>query len=107
MNRMLSMYSLTLLNTQPNQLVSFPKHPDHNFFIWANPDFLVHRFDEGLRSFQIKYSTKEYMERPFDQYGTDEFEDMSHVDAKIDDLPPAKPLAEHDPEQSLRLSLSS
>lgn len=59
---MLSMYSSTLLNAQPNQLVSFPRHPDHNLFIWANPDLLVHRFDDGLRSFQIKYSAEEYME---------------------------------------------
>lgn len=31
--RMHSMYSPTLLNTYPYQLVRFSRHPDHNFFI--------------------------------------------------------------------------
>lgn len=49
-DRMYQMYFATLLNTRPNQLVNFPKHPDLNFFGWANPDYIVHRYEEGLRS---------------------------------------------------------
>ena len=33
LDRMYRIYSPTLLNTHPNQLVSFPRHSDHNFFI--------------------------------------------------------------------------
>lgn len=102
MTQMLDMYSPTLLNTQPSQLVSFPRYPDHNFFIWANPDLIVHRFDKGRRSFQINYSTEEYMERAFNQYSTNELKDLSHVDASVDDLPPAIPLAEHGPDHCPR-----
>lgn len=97
LTRMLDMYSPTLLNTTPYKLGSFPKYPDHNFFIWANPDFIVHRFDEGLRSWQVKYSTEEHMDEPLDQYDTNDFEELSHIDVRVDDLPLAIFLAEHAP----------
>ena len=100
------MYSPTLLNTTPNQLVSILKNPDHNFRIWANPDLIVHKFDKGLKSFQIKYSSEEYMERPFYQYGSMELEDLSHIDVSVDDFPLVEPIAEHGPVQNPRLSLS-
>ena len=96
--RMLSMYSPTLLETIPNKLVSFPQHTDHNFFIWANPDFIVHKYDSGLKSWQIKYSAEEHMDEYIDQYGMNEFKDLSHIDLRIDDLPLATSLAE--PEQT-------
>ena len=101
------MYSPTLLNTTPHQLVSFPKNPDHNFYIWANPDLIVHRFDKGPRSWQVKYSTEEHMDKPLDQYGTNELEDFSHIDVRVEDLPLAIPLAEHGPDQSPWSSLPS
>lgn len=68
--RMLSMYSPTLLVSIPNQLVSFPRLTEHNFFIWANPDFIVHKYDSGLKSWEIKYSAEEHMDEYIDQYGT-------------------------------------
>ena len=71
---MLSMYSPTLLETIPNKLISFPHHPDHNFFVWANPDLVVHKYDSGLKSWHVKYSVKERMEEYLDQYGTNELE---------------------------------
>lgn len=42
LDRMYSMYSRTLLNTRLNQLISFLGHPDHNFFVRANPDYILH-----------------------------------------------------------------
>lgn len=80
------MYSPTLLNTCPNQLVSFPRHPDHNFFIWANPDYIVHRYEEGLKSWQIMYSSTEHTEEYLNQYGTNECKDFSNLVISIDDL---------------------
>lgn len=59
---MLSMYSPTLLKTIPNKLISFPHHPDHNFFVWANPDLVVHKYDSVLKSWQVKYSAEEHMD---------------------------------------------
>ena len=50
-NRMLSMYSPTMLRTQPSQLINFPHYLDNHFFIWPNPDLLVHRFYSCLQSF--------------------------------------------------------
>ena len=41
---MYNMYSPTLLGTCRNRLVSCPWLADHNFFIWANPDLIVHRY---------------------------------------------------------------
>lgn len=58
----LSMYSPTLLASTPDQLVSCSWLTDHNFFVWANPDFIVHRHDSGLKSWQIKFSTKEHVD---------------------------------------------
>ena len=95
--RMLSMYSPTLLASIPNKLVSFPRHTDHNFFIWANPDFVVHKYDSGLKSWQIKYSVEEHMDEYIDQYGTNELIDLSHIDLRVDDLPLATPLVEPEP----------
>ena len=96
LTRMLSMYSPTLLDSTPNQLVNFPNHPDHNFFIWANPNLIVHRFDKGLKSWQIKYSAEEHMDEFLGQYGTNELEDLSYIDTRVDALLPATPLAEHE-----------
>lgn len=95
--RMLSMYSPTLLGTIPNRLISFPHHPDHNFFIWANPDFVVHKYDSGLKSWQVKYSAEEHMEEYLDQNGTNEFEYFSHLDLRIEDLAQTTTLAELEP----------
>ena len=36
-------WSPTLLRTEPNMLIDFPKNPDFNFMTWANVDFVVHR----------------------------------------------------------------
>ena len=85
--RLHNMYSPTLLNTRPNQLVSFPRHPDHNFFIWANPDYIVHRHEEGLRCWQIMYSSTEHTEEYLYQYRTNENKDLSNLTINIDDLP--------------------
>ena len=117
LDRMYNMYSPTFLNVCPNQLVSFPRHPDHNFFIWANPDNIVHRYDEGLRSWQIMYSSFEYIEEYIDRYGTNMYKDFSHLAISIDDLPSPilvpKPGLDHNPvpepdiDSTSRLSLSS
>lgn len=56
LDRMYSMYSPTLLDTRPNRQICFPRHPDHNFFIWGNPDNIVHRNDARLKSLQVMYS---------------------------------------------------
>ena len=111
------MYSPTLLNTRPNQLINFPRHPDHNFFIWANPDLIVHRYDEGLRSWQIMYSTAEHTEEYLNQYGTNEYKDLSHLTISIDDLPSTvfvpepdlepNSVSEPDTDSASRLLLSS
>ena len=95
--RMLSMYSSTPLETIPNKLVSFPRHTDHNFFVWANPDFIVHKHDSGLKSWKIKFSAEEYMDEYIEQYGMNEIIDLSHIDLRIDDLPLATPLVEPEP----------
>ena len=70
MTRMYDIYSPTLLKSMPNQLIAFPKNPDHNFFIWANPDLIVHRFGKCLKSWQVKISTEEHMDEYLDQYGS-------------------------------------
>lgn len=94
--RMHNMYSLNMLNTRLNQLVSFLRHSDHNFFIWANPDLIVHRYDEGLRSWQIKYSTAEHTEEYLNQYGTNEYKDLSHLTISVDNPPSTMFVSEHD-----------
>lgn len=47
------------------------------------------------------------MDEFLDQYDTNELEDFSRIDTRIEDLPSAMPLAEPDPEQNLRSSLPS
>ena len=84
---MYSMYSPTLLNTRPNKLISFPGHPDHNFFIWANPDLIVHRYEEGLKSWQIMYSSYEHTNEYLSQYEKNEYKDLSGLTISVDDLP--------------------
>ena len=73
---MYNMYSPTLLGTCRNQLVSCPWLADHNFFIWANPDLIVHRYEEGLKSWQIMYSSYEHTNEYLDQYGTNQYKDF-------------------------------
>lgn len=106
-NRMLNMYSPTLLETILNKLIRFPNHPDHNFFVWTNPHFVVHRYDSGLKSWQIKYSDEEHMDEFLDKYGTNELEDISCIDTRVEDLPYIMPLGEPNPEQNLRPSSPS
>ena len=91
---MYNMYSPTFLKSTPNQLISFPRHVGFNFFIWANPDNIVHRYDRGLKSWQTKISTEEHMNEPIDQYGSNELEDFSHLDPRIENLPLALPIFE-------------
>lgn len=81
--RMLSMYSPTLLNTTSHQQVYFPRTPDHNFYIWANPDPIVHSFEEGLKSWKTMHSSYECVEMSLDLYGLNEFVDLSHIDPRI------------------------
>ena len=50
LDRMYNMYSPTLLDTRRDCLVYFPRNPDHNFYIWGDPDSIVHRNDAGLKS---------------------------------------------------------
>ena len=87
--RLYKMYSPTLLRACRNQLVSCPWLADHNFFIWANPDLIVHRYEEGLKSWQIMYSSYEITDYYLDQYGTNEYEDFSSLNPSVGDLPPA------------------
>ena len=112
---MYSKYSPTLLNTRLNQLISFPGYPDHNFFIWANPDLIVHRYEEGLKSWQIMYSSYEHTDEYLSQYGTNEYKDFSSLTISVDDLPStilepdleSYPLSEPDPASALRVLPSS
>lgn len=53
LDRMYSMYSPTLIDTHPNRLIYFPRNPDHSFYIWGNPDNIVHRNDAV--SFTVTY----------------------------------------------------
>ena len=85
---MYNMYSPTLLGTCRNQLVSCPWLADHNFFILANPDLIVHRYEEGLKSWQIMYSSYEVTDNYLDQYGTNEYKDFSNLTISVDDFPP-------------------
>ena len=81
------MYSPTLLGTCRNQLVSFPWLAYHNLFIWANPNLIVHRYDKGLKSWQVMYSSYEVMDNYLDQYGTNEYKDLSNITISVDDFP--------------------
>ena len=96
-DRMYNMYSPTLLDTRPNHLVYFPRNIDHNFYIWGNPDNIVHRNDTGLKSWQIMYSCYEITEEYLNQYGTNMYKDLSNLTSSIDELP----LAILDPEPNL------
>ena len=86
-DRMYKMYSPTLLGTCRNQLVSCPWLADHNLFIWANPDLIVHRYDQGLKSWQVMYSSFEVMDDYLDQYGTNEYKDLSNLTISVDYFP--------------------
>lgn len=94
LSRILGMYSPSFLRKTPNKLVSFPNNPDHNFIIRASPDLLVHRYDSGLKSWQVKYSTEEHMDDYLEQYGTNDLEDFSHLDPRVEDLVSTSILAE-------------
>ena len=65
---------------------SCPWLPDHNLFIWANPDLIVHRYDSGLKSWQVMYSSYEIMDEYLDQYGTNEYKDFSNLTISVDDF---------------------
>ena len=86
---MYEIYSPNLLNTRPNQLVSCPKHPDLNFFRWANPDNILHRYEEGLRSWQVMYSSTELTDDSLDQYWTNmnKYKDFCHLTVTSNDFP--------------------
>lgn len=94
---MLSMCSPTLLETIPNKFVSFPRHTDYNFFVRANPDYIVHKYNSDLKRWQIKFSSEEHMEEYIYQYDTNELIDLSYIGLRIDDLPLATPLVEPEP----------
>ena len=96
LDRMYNMYSPTLLDIRPNCLVYFPRNPDHSFYIWGNPDYIVHRNDAGLKSWQIMYSYYEITEEYLDQYGTNMYKDLSNLTSSIDELPLAILEAEPD-----------
>ena len=55
LDRMYNMYSPTLLDTRRDRLRYFPRNPDHSFYIWGNPDNIVHRNDAGLKIWQVMY----------------------------------------------------
>ena len=97
LDRMYSMYSPTLLDTRPNRLIYFPRNPDHSFYIWRNPDYIIHRNDAGLKSWQIMYNCFEHIEEYLDQYGTNLYKDLSLLNFSIDDLRPATPITDPGP----------
>ena len=84
LDRMYSMYSPTLLDTRPDRLIYFPRNPDHNFYIWGNPDNIVHRNNAGLKSWKIMYSCYEITDEYLDQYGTNLYRDLSRLTSSID-----------------------
>ena len=49
----------------------------------------MHRYEEGLKSWQIMYSSYEITDYYLDQYGTNEYEDFSSLNPSVGDLPPA------------------
>ena len=89
LDRMYSMYSPTLLDTRRDRLVFFPRNPDHSFRIWGNPDNIVHRYDAGLKRWQVMYSCYEIYEEYLNQYGSNMSKDLTHLTSSIDELPPA------------------
>ena len=70
LDRMYNMYSPTLLDTRQDRLIYFPRNPDYSFYIWWNPDSIVHRNDAGLKRWQVMYSCYEIYDEFLDQYGT-------------------------------------
>ena len=87
LDRMYSMYSPTLLDTRRDRLIYFPRNPDHSFYIWGDPDSIVHRNDAGLKSWQVMYSCYKTSDEFLDQYGTNRYRDLSHLTSSIDELP--------------------
>ena len=87
LDRMYNMYSPTLLDTRRDQLIYFPRNPDHIFYIWGNPDHIVHRNDAGLKSWQVMYSCCEITDEYVDQYGTNVYRDLSDLTFSLSDLP--------------------
>ena len=87
LDRMYCMYSPTLLDTRRDRLIYFPRNPDHSFYIWGNPDSIVHRNDAGVKSWQVMYSCYEISEEYLDQYGTNIYRDLSHLTSSVDELP--------------------
>ena len=114
---MYNMYSPTLLDTRPNRLICFLRHLDRNFYVWGDPDNIVHRNDAGLKSWKIMYSCYEHIEEYLSQYGTNEYKDFTNLTISIDDLPStilepepgleSQPLSEPDLDSASRLSPSS
>ena len=86
LDRMYNMYSPTLLDTRRDQLIFFPRNPDHSFYIWGNPDNIVHRNDTGLKSWQVMYSSYEVSDEFVDQYGTNVYRDLSNLTFSLSDL---------------------
>lgn len=99
-------WSPTLLHTKPNLLMDFPDNPDFNFITWANVDFIVHRNNSLLKSFQIMYSLNECWEWAGYQYGTNDYRDFSNLSPSIECLPPIA-TSELSPEHRPRLTLPS
>ena len=89
LDRMYNMYSPTLLDTRRDRLIYFPRNPDHSFYVWRNPDQIVHRNDAGLKRWQIMYSCHEIYEGYLNQYGSNQPLDMSQLTSSIEELPPA------------------
>ena len=66
---MYKMYSQTLRDTRRDRLIYFPRNPDRSFYIWGDPDSIVHRNDAGLKSWQVMYNCYEIYDEYLDQYG--------------------------------------
>lgn len=81
------MYSPTLLDTRRDQLIYFPRNPDHIFYIWGNPDRIVHRHDSGVKNWHVMYNSYEISDSFVDQYGTNVYRDLSNLNFSLSDLP--------------------
>ena len=55
--------------------------------MWANPDLIVHRYEEGLKIWRIMYSSYEHTDEYLSQYGTNEYKDFSSLTISVVDLP--------------------
>ena len=89
LDRMYSMYSPTLLDTRRDRLIFFPRNPDHSFYVWRNPDRIVHRNDAGLKRWQIMYSCYEIYEGYMNQYGSNCSLDLSQLTSNVEEFPSA------------------